>query len=182
MKIIAGLGNPGMEYAQTRHNAGFEAVNAFARRHKAAFTRGPKCFMSELNTGGEKVVLVKPMTYMNNSGEAVSAVLRRFRAGAGELIVVYDDMDLELGRLRIREQGSSGGHNGMKSVIALCGTQDFCRLRIGIGRGGQAVGHVLSKFSPDEKPVIREAYDRAADALDAILEHGISYAMNMYNR
>lgn len=182
MKIIVGLGNPGMEYVKTRHNVGFEVINVFAKRHNAKFSASQqRAFIAEMNLKGEKLILVKPVTFMNASGDAVGPIMRRFRAEIADLIVVYDDMDLEIGKLRMRESGSAGGHNGMKSIISCCGTQEFCRLRIGIGHRGTAVNHVLSRFNKEESPIMEQAFETAADALEDWIEQGSSYVMNHYN-
>ncbi len=170
-----------MEYVRTRHNAGFEVVNILARRLDVRFSSAYRALAAETNLDGEKLVLLKPMTYMNLSGDAVAPCLARFRASCEDLIVVYDDMDLETGRLRIRERGSAGGHNGMRSIIDRLGTSDFDRLRIGIGHRGSAAGHVLSRFSPEERPVMKEAFERAADALEVMVKEGTVCAMNRYN-
>ncbi|MBR4748366.1 MAG: aminoacyl-tRNA hydrolase [Abditibacteriota bacterium] len=181
MIIIAGLGNPGMEYARTRHNVGFEVVNTLAGRLSARFRTAGNALVSETNLRGEKLVLVKPMTYMNNSGQAVRPVMRRFGAEPADLVVVYDDMDLPAGTLRFRERGSAGGHRGMLSIIEYLGTSDFCRLRVGIGRGGSAAVHVLQKFTAAEKEVMKEAFGAAADALEDLIAEGPVYVMNKYN-
>ena len=181
MIVIAGLGNPGMEYAKTRHNAGFEVVNTLAKRLDARFRAFGNALVSETNLKGEKLILVKPMTYMNNSGQAVRPVMRHFKAEPSDLVVVYDDMDLPAGRLRFRERGSAGGHRGMLSVIEYLGTSDFCRLRVGIGRGGSAAVHVLSRFSAGETAVMKEACESAANALEDLVNQGPVYVMNRYN-
>lgn len=182
MKVIVGLGNPGMEYARTKHNVGFDIVTAFAKLHSVTFNkRNPKALVGETNINGEKIVLVKPMTYMNLSGEAVAPILKKYNASADDLLIIYDDLDLDVGRIRVKEQGSAGGHNGMKSVINCCHTNQIARMRIGIGRSGEAIDYVLSKFSKKDRIIINETYVRATDAITDYLEHGIAYVMNNYN-
>jgi PTH1 family peptidyl-tRNA hydrolase len=170
MKIVVGLGNPGKQYEGTRHNVGWMVLDRFAdraglsghakSRDAAATMRG--------RYNGLDVLLVKPMTYMNESGVAVRKALARERAPLDEMLVVYDDFDLPLGRLRMREQGSAGTHNGMRSIIGELGNQKFARLRVGIGEPsrGAAIGHVLSRFANDERKVLDEVLDAAADAIE----------------
>jgi len=192
MKLIIGLGNPGRDYVNNRHNAGFKCIDLFAREHGISLTqRGAR---SKLGTGelaGTKIVLAKPQTFMNLSGEAVSALMRRYKLSPEDILVIHDDLDLPLGKIRIRERGSSGGHNGLKSIIARLGTQDFPRIRVGISPAEDsdgavapevdAVEHVLSDFTDAEKTVMREVYPRVAAAIQCILEEGIAAAMNKYN-
>ena len=187
MKVIAGLGNPGAEYANTPHSIGFEVVDAVARGIGASW-KGSSSFKGELATGllgGVKVLLVKPQTYMNLSGECVSPVLKYHNATIEDLLVVSDDIDLPVGRLRIRKGGSAGGHNGLKSVIERTGSPDFVRLRIGVGRDPQSrsnvIGHVLGKFSQDDRKVMDEVVAEAAAAVGAIENENLETAMNRYN-
>lgn len=186
MKMVVGLGNPGREYERTRHNAGFDVVDELARRHGGKF-RGSLRFpaeTAEVKVGGETIYLVKPQTYMNASGEAVGPLLRKRGIELANLVVVVDDVDLELGRLRLRGQGSPGGHNGLKSVQAALGTDEYVRVRVGVGRPGtgrEMVNHVLSRFAPDEKDAVAEVLSRAADAVETILSGGLSKAMNSFN-
>lgn len=186
MKLIVGLGNPGRAYRQTRHNVGFEVADELARRMGVKFRRSWR-FPAEMAEGtleGEEVVLVKPRTFMNLSGEAVGPLARKKGIPAGDVIAIVDDLDLPLGRLRIRKSGGAGGHNGLKSLIAHLGTEEFPRVRIGIGRDaeGDAVSHVLGRFRPEEEPVVREAVSRAADAVATALREGWDRAMNDFNR
>lgn len=185
-RLVVGLGNPGPRYAHTRHNAGFMVVDAFAARHGVSVDRfGWQALYAELRVGGDRVVLLKPQTYMNLSGESVAPALRWYKCTLQDLIVIYDDMDLPLGRLRLRLAGSSGGHNGMKSLIEHLGSDQFPRIRVGIGRppAGWAVPDwVLSPFAPEEEPVIRDAVTRAAEAVEVALRLGFQAAMNRFNQ
>lgn len=186
MKMVVGLGNPGREYERTRHNAGFDVVDELARRHGGQF-RGSLRFTAEtaeIRIGGEAVLLVKPQTYMNASGEAVGPLLRKRGIELANVVVVVDDVDLELGRIRIRGQGSPGGHNGLKSIQAALGTDAYARVRVGVGRpngGREMVDHVLTRFAPDEKEKVAELLPRAADAVETILSGGLTKAMNSFN-
>jgi PTH1 family peptidyl-tRNA hydrolase len=188
MKVIAGLGNPGAEYANTPHSIGFEVVDALARSLGASWKRSSS-FSGELAQGmlgSVKVLLVKPQTFMNLSGDCVAPVVRYHNANAAEdLLVVSDDIDLPVGRLRIRKGGSAGGHNGLKSVIERTGSSDFVRLRIGVGRDPQSrsnvIGHVLGKFSPEDRQAMDEVVATAAEAVGAIENENLETAMNRYN-
>ena len=187
MKVIAGLGNPGAEYANTPHSIGFEVVDALARSLGASW-KSSSSFNGELAQGmlgGVKVLLVKPQTYMNLSGECVSPVLKYHNATVQDLLVVSDDIDLPVGRLRIRKGGSAGGHNGLKSVIERTGSTDFVRLRVGVGRDPQSrsnvIGHVLGKFSPEARKAMDEVVAAAAEAVGAIENENLETAMNRYN-
>jgi PTH1 family peptidyl-tRNA hydrolase len=182
--MFVGLGNPGGEYDATRHNVGFEVIKLLAARHRIKC--GERRFRAHYGVGrlssGVAVALVRPMTFMNLSGEAVKALLRHFGIEPSHSIVIYDDMDLATGRVRIKPKGGAGSHNGMKSIKQQLATEDFPRIRIGIG-GASATGvdHVLSRFHPDEIPVIREAIERAADGCELVAEQGIDIAMNRIN-
>ena len=187
MKVIAGLGNPGTEYANTPHSIGFEVVDAVARGIGASW-KGSSSFKGELATGllgGVKVLLVKPQTYMNLSGDCVSPVLKYHNATIDDLLVVSDDIDLPVGRLRIRKGGSAGGHNGLKSVIERTGSPDFVRLRVGVGRDlrsrSNVIGHVLGKFSPEDRQAMDEVVATAAEAVGTIENENLETAMNRYN-
>ena len=188
MFLIVGLGNPGEEYASTRHNVGFKVADELARRHALTFRRGRGRAPSQLasgSIGGQSVALMKPLTYMNDSGVAVRAAADFYKVQPERLVVVYDDMDLPLGRIRIREAGSHGGHNGIRSIITHLRTDVVPRIRIGIGRpageGRGATGHVLGGFRPDERPVVESAIAAAADAVELIVAEGAIAAMNRYN-
>jgi PTH1 family peptidyl-tRNA hydrolase len=185
MHLIVGLGNPGAQYAGTRHNVGFEVIERLAERHGIAVRR--RTLRSVLGDGaieGRRVLLARPMTYMNLSGEAVGAICRMYRIPPEQTIVIVDDVALPLGRLRLRLKGSCGGHNGLESVERHLNTQEYPRVRIGVGsaRPGELIDHVLSRFRPDERPIIAEAIDRAADAVETALRDGFEQAMNVYNR
>ena len=183
--LIVGLGNPGSEYRETRHNAGFMVLDRLAQRlPKKNFEEIHGCSSHYLKGtyAGRALFLQKPETYMNLSGEAVAPLLRKEEIGTDGLLVIYDDMDLEVGKLRIRGRGSCGGHNGIRSIIETTGTENFARIRVGIGhRTGNGADYVLSPFEEDEKPVMDKVLDAAADAVILILRRGLSQAMNEYN-
>lgn len=186
MWVIVGLGNPGEEYAKTRHNAGFQAVKHVASRHGLDF--GGKRAKSRIAEGhilGQRVVLAKPFTYMNLIGQAVVGLCQWYKIDpARELLVIYDELDLPFGTLRLRERGSPGTHNGMKSICSLLGTQEFPRLRVGIGQGPpgrDAAQYVLGRFTRDEEAQLPSIYDRISDALEMIVRDGMVAAMNRYN-
>lgn len=183
--LIAGLGNPGTEYSLTRHNVGFMVLDRLAQRlPKKNFELVHGCSSHYLKGtyAGRPLILQKPETYMNLSGEAVTQLMRREEIGADGLLVIYDDMDLEVGKLRIRGKGSCGGHNGIRSIIEKTGTENFARIRIGIGhRKGTGADYVLSPFEEEEKPVIGRVLEAAADAVILILRRGLGQAMNEYN-
>lgn len=184
MYIIVGLGNPGLKYARTRHNLGFMTVDELASRLGIKVDKKKfRAKTGEGNIGGHKVILVKPQTYMNLSGDSVSEVFGFYKVEHDHLIVVYDDFDIEEGTLRIRPAGSAGTHNGMRSVVSRLGFTDFPRIRIGIGshREGDAVGHVIRKISKDEKEPLMTAVGEAASACEVIIKDGIQKAMNQYN-
>ena len=185
MKMIAGLGNPGAEYARTKHNVGFMLVDALADRLNApAWKEDFFSAVTEVRIGGEKVFLVKPLTYMNDSGEAVGPMLSYYKMTADDLTVVHDDMDIPAGTVRIRKKGSSGGHNGIKSIIAHVGGENFARVRIGVGRppaGWTVINHVLAPFLAEDAPKIREAIGYLLPAVECIVTDGVELAMNRYN-
>ncbi len=184
MWLVVGLGNPGPEYAHTRHNIGFMVVEALARRYGATFrpSRQARAEVAEIRIDDERVVLVKPLTYMNLSGEAVRPLLQWYRLTPDRLLVVYDDLDLPFGRLRIRPRGSSGGHGGMRSIIEHLGTEAFPRLRIGIGRPvGPARVYVLQPFTPEEQAQVPAIIERAVQAVETIIREGLEAAMNRFN-
>ena len=183
MKLIVGLGNPGKAYTRNRHNVGFRCIDHFARLHHIPLTeRRQRAKVGMGVVADTEVVLAKPRTFMNRSGEAVSQLLRRFKISVEDLIVICDDMDLPLGRVRIRRRGSSAGHKGLQSIIDSLGSQDFPRIRVGIGRpDGDEVSYVLSDFTPEEKQVIEKAVATVSDAIHCILAEGIEAAMSRYN-
>ena len=182
-KIIIGLGNPGAEYRDTRHNIGFMAVDLIARKHHIQVkTRRNNAHIGEGVIADQKVVLAKPMTFMNLSGQAVGALMRRYRLTPQDILIIYDDVALPLGRIRIRPDGSAGGHNGIKSIIGSLGAQDFPRIRIGIGSPNRdMIDHVLSRFHKTEIDTVREAVDRASEAVEVIFTDGLEIAMNRFN-
>jgi len=191
ISLIVGLGNPGPKYAGTRHNIGFEVVDRLSKRW-AIPLKEERRFQGEYGAGigldRQKIHLLKPLTYMNRSGQSMRAVLDWVKITPGAVLVVYDDMDLPVGKLRLRLAGSAGGHNGMKSAIAHLKTQDFCRLRIGIGaarteaeRDQAVVSHVLGNFSKAERQVMDEVVDVAVRALEKSLTDGVEKAMSLYN-
>ena len=183
--IIVGLGNPGPKYEGTRHNVGFRCIDRLADSSPGGAARSHRLAHTfEQVVAGRRVVLAKPRTYVNESGRAVTSLFTRFRAAASDLIVVYDEMALPYGKVRIRARGGHGGHNGMRSIIGAVGTQEFARVRIGIGRPeGQAgdVQHVLGRPSDEERRAIDEGIDRAVEAIGMILSEGVDHAMNVYN-
>lgn len=185
MKIIAGLGNPGAEYAHTKHNVGFMLVDALAEKLGLdAWRERFNALVAEGRIGAEKVLLVKPLTYMNESGRALAPLLDWYKLAPEELIVVHDDMDIAVGTIRLRRKGSAGGHNGIKSLLAHIGSQDFSRVRIGIGRplpGWTVVRHVLAPFSAEDGPKVHEAIAYLLPAVECIVTDGIDMAMNRYN-
>lgn len=187
MKLIVGLGNPGREYAATRHNVGFMVIDRLA--HKIGLAVEKKKFKALVGQGQlshEKVLLAKPQTFMNLSGEAVSALLHWYKLETADLIVVFDDMDLPPGKLRIRLEGGSGGHKGMESIIRELGSESFTRLRIGVGKPEMpdfdGADYVLSRLAGDDLKTFEEAVNSAVDAICCIVDEGLEVAMNVYNR
>lgn len=187
-QLIVGLGNPGTKYEQTRHNVGFMAIAKLAKVWHINLTENKKfqgLFGEGMGPTG-KIRLLQPTTYMNNSGQAIRAVIDWYKLPSESVMVVYDDMDLPVGKLRLRLSGSAGGQNGMKSAIAHLGTQTFPRLRIGIGSpkstpGDNAVSHVLGTFAPSEKPIIEDVLDLTVSAIELSLKQGVEKAMSLYN-
>lgn len=191
MKLIVGLGNPGRIYAHNRHNAGFRCLNYFARLHSIRFDRR-QC-RAKVGTGevrGEKLLLAKPKTFVNLSGDPVAGLVRKHDIPLSDLLIIYDDLDLPLGKIRLRQNGGSGGHKGMNSIISALGGEDFPRIRVGIGRpqGEEQsiseeaiVSYVLSDFSPQEEAIIKPVIARVAEAIDCFLTQGIVAAMSKFN-
>ncbi|MCE5258827.1 MAG: aminoacyl-tRNA hydrolase [Chloroflexi bacterium] len=181
--LLVGLGNPGQRYRMTRHNIGFRCIDHLAERHQIAVTR--KRFAALLGEGtiaGERVVLAKPQTFMNESGKAVQPIMRWWKIPPEHILVIYDDLDIPLGRLRLRADGSSGGHRGINSIIAETSSPAFNRLRIGIGRPiGDAIDHVLNGFSAEEKTVLDKLFEQLDPIVDCFLREGLASAMNRYN-
>lgn len=186
MYIIVGLGNPGREYAGTRHNIGFDVITRLSddynipldfKKHKALCGRG--------YIEGQKVLLAQPQTFMNLSGESVRELMDYYKISTEEIIIVYDDISLDVGQLRVRPKGSAGGHNGIKSIIQHMGTQEFPRVRVGVGdkpKGWDLADYVLGHFSSEEEPTVREALGRASLACKTIITDGVEEAMNQFNR
>jgi len=190
--LVAGLGNPGAEYARTRHNAGFMVVERFGKRFSAVWKDAPK-FQSRLSrvevgvgkTGGRKVILCEPHTYMNASGEAIAPLAAYYKVPPERILVVVDDADLPFGQIRLRAEGSSGGHHGLESIEQHFGTRQFARLRVGIGRTERGLreitGHVLGKFSAEEAEILEKVLERTAAQIECFLEEGVRKAMSQFN-
>ena len=187
MYLIVGLGNPGKQYENTRHNVGFDAVDLLVdeyrvpssgKQHKAMYGKGV--------IAGQKVILAKPLTYMNLSGESVRALVDYYKIDPEEeLIVIYDDISLEPGKIRIRKKGSAGGHNGIKNIIAQLGTQNFQRVKVGVGekpKGWDLADYVLSRFPKDERVLMEEAFERAGEAAVCMMNDTMEHAMNQFNK
>ncbi|MGB3536404.1 MAG: aminoacyl-tRNA hydrolase [Microcoleaceae cyanobacterium] len=190
-QLIVGLGNPERKYDQTRHNIGFAAIDALSKTEFIPLSEHRK-FQAEYGEGtfnAQKLRLLKPLTYMNRSGQSIRAVVDWYKLNPQSVLVIYDDMDLPVGRIRLRHSGSAGGHNGMKSTIAHLGTQNFPRLRIGIGKPQQpnsvanreTISHVLGKFSPDETQVMEKVLKLMVEAVESCLKQGIDKTMSLYN-
>jgi PTH1 family peptidyl-tRNA hydrolase len=186
MKFIAALGNPGRTYDGTRHNLGFVVADTLAARHRLEWEAAPRGIEALIaRWRGADVVIAKPLTFMNLSGHAVRGLLQFYKIDASDMLVVVDDVNLELGRLRTRAAGSAGGHNGLKSIIEALGSDEFARLRVGVGRGDarrDLADHVLTKFDPAERPVVEESVARATDAAETFIMEGIGPVMNRFNR
>ena len=186
MHIIIGLGNPSDKYRATRHNIGWDAITRLSddyripldfKKHKAICGKG--------YIGGEKVILAQPVTYMNLSGESVRELVDYYKVSPEEIIVIYDDISLEVGQLRIRKKGSAGGHNGIKSIISHLGTEEFPRIKVGVGdkpKGWNLADYVMSRFQGEEQPLIRDALKDTSDACRIMINTGIDEAMNLYNK
>jgi len=191
MKLIVGLGNPGQAYANNRHNLGFICLNHFARTQGIRFDK--KQGQARTGSGevaGSKVVLAKPQTYMNLSGQSVSRLVKKFNIDLGDLLVIHDDLDLPLGKIRIRRGGSAGGHKGINSIISELETQDFSRLKIGVGHPAVSsteiseadiISYVLNDFTPEETVVVTQAVPRVSEVILCLLTEGLTAAMNKYN-
>ena len=185
MKIVAGLGNPGRGYSETRHNSGFLVADELARRWGLTDWRRRFDALVAEHNDRERILLVKPQTFMNLSGTAVGALARWYKIPAADITVIFDDLDLPPGTIRLRGKGGSGGHRGIESVLVQLGTDRFIRLRLGIGHppaGWEGVDYVLGRFAADEAPLIRAAVIRAADAVECLLAEGLDQAMNRFNR
>jgi len=184
MKLIVGLGNPGRRYQGTRHNIGARVIDTLARRHHVALREEGWADVGALTLDGARVLLARPQTYVNVSGTAVADLRRRHRLPLENLLVAFDDLDLPVGQIRLRAKGGHGGHNGMRSIIEALGSEEFARLRVGIGRPPEGVDpadYVLSRFSKEEQARLDEAVERAADAVEAFVRRGIEAAMSASN-
>ncbi len=183
--LIAALGNPGPKYKNTRHNVGWWSLDDLATDASVQLSaQGADSETGEAEFGGKQVLLVRPLTYVNRSGNAVKHLMRKHNLEPDHLIVIYDDLNLDPGKVRIRPKGGAGGHNGMKSVISALGTEDFIRIRIGVGRpidSSEQVDYVLGKMAPRERELVRDAASRAATAAKTTITEGIEAAMNRYN-
>ncbi|WP_059105307.1 aminoacyl-tRNA hydrolase [Shouchella shacheensis] len=186
MKVIVGLGNPGVKYAGTRHNIGFDIVDACADALDIPIDKQKfKGIYGEKLINGEKVILLKPLTYMNLSGESVAAFMNYYHIGVEDLVVIYDDLDLPTGKIRLRQKGSAGGHNGMKSLIAQLGTQTFNRIRVGVDRpanGEPVVNYVLGRYRPEERERMGTSVEHATNAVKRWLEKPFLEVMNEFNK
>ena len=186
MTIVAGLGNPGRRYEGTRHNIGFAVADEVARRQQAEFEHSrDQALTARRGRGPDSLLIVKPLTMMNLSGEAVAGLAGFYKVDSAAILVVADDVNLPLGRLRLRARGTAGGHNGFRSIIGSLGTGEFPRLRVGVGRGDprrDLADHVLARFDDDEREEVERAIARAADAVETFLAEGIEAAMSRYNR
>jgi len=191
MKLIVGFGNPGKTYAHNRHNAGFRCLNYFARLHSIRLDhRQCRARVGVAEVKGEKLLLARPKTFVNLSGKPVACLVRKHGIPLSDLLIIYDDLDLPLGKIRLRQSGGSGGHKGMNSVISTLGSEDFPRIRVGIGRPqaeaqsiseDAIVNYVLSDFSPQEEAIIKPVIARVAEAIDCFLTEGIEAAMGKFN-
>ena len=186
MYLIVGLGNPGREYDKTRHNAGFMVMDALAEKIGADISeKKHKALCGKGVIGGEKVILMKPQTYMNSSGESIRAAADYYKVDPEDILIVYDDISLAPGQLRIRAKGSAGGHNGIKSIIAHLGTQEFPRVKVGVGekpKGYDLADYVLSRFPKDERVLMEEAFERAGEAAICMMNDTMEHAMNQFNK
>ena len=192
VKLIVGLGNPGREHTHNRHNIGFICLNRFARKHGIRWDRRQaRARVGSGKVADKEVVLAKPLTFMNRSGESVGQLVKKLRVSLDNLIVVHDDLDLPLGKIRIRPRGSSAGHKGIESIMAHLGSQEFARIRVGIGRPparegtrateAEIIDYVLSDFTPEEQRLMRQVTSQVAEALDCVLSEGLVAAMNRFN-
>jgi PTH1 family peptidyl-tRNA hydrolase len=183
--LVVGLGNPGRKYAQNRHNAGFHCLDRLAAKYHLSFdTKRDKAQVALGRVAGRRVVLAKPQTFMNESGLAVGALARFYKVDPGQVLVIYDDLDLPQGTLRLRPKGSAGGHRGLLSIMEKLGTRDFPRLRVGIGRPPGRMppkAYVLQDFGADEWPEMQDVYARAVDAIESFIVDGVKEAMNRFN-
>ncbi|CEQ32170.1 peptidyl-tRNA hydrolase [[Clostridium] sordellii] len=185
MYVIVGLGNPGKQYEHTRHNVGFDVIDILAKEYGISVTKiKHKAFIGEGRVGSEKVILVKPQTYMNLSGETLIDIYNYYKVDSNNIVVIYDDIDLEVGKIRIRKKGSGGTHNGMRSILKCLGTNEFPRVRIGVSKprqGQDLADFVLSRFRKEEADDIQDGLEKAAKAVDCMIRENLDLAMNKYN-
>ncbi len=185
MYLIVGLGNPEKEYSNTRHNMGFDTINEIAKKNNIEIEKKKFKGLYEIGTiEGEKVILLKPQTYMNLSGESIQEAVNFYNIENENTIIIYDDMDIEKGDIKIRKKGGAGSHNGMKSVIQELGTEEFIRIRIGIGKPefkNDMINYVIGKVSKDEQEILQQGVKKATEAIEEILKNGVDIAMNKYN-
>lgn len=185
MYVIVGLGNPGKQYEHTRHNVGFDVIDILAKEYGISVTKiKHKALIGEGRVGSEKVILVKPQTYMNLSGETLIDIYNYYKVDSNNIVVIYDDIDLEVGKIRIRKKGSGGTHNGMKSILKCLGTNEFPRVRIGVSKprqGQDLADFVLSRFRKEEADDIQDGLEKAAKAVDFMIRENLDLAMNKYN-
>ena len=185
MLVIVGLGNPGFKYSKTRHNVGFDTIDVLAKRYNIKVKKKEhKALTGECVINGEKVLLVKPQTYMNDSGRAIKLIMDYYNVPSDNIIIISDDIALDVGVLRLRAKGSAGGHNGLKSIIKCIGTESFKRVRIGVGKVPEnydVISFVLSMFPRKERALVKESFNEAASSIECIIEEGIEKAMSKYN-
>ncbi|MFD3155538.1 aminoacyl-tRNA hydrolase [Haloimpatiens sp. FM7330] len=183
MFLVVGLGNPGKEYEKTRHNVGFNVIDLLSNKYNINLNR--KKFRGEYGNGileGEKVLLLKPQTYMNLSGESVNEAVNFYKIPNNKIIIIYDDISLDIGKIRIRPKGSAGGHNGIKSIISNLSSDQFIRIKVGVGGpNGDLVSHVLGRFQNKDKENIEKVFEVVLNAVETIIKHGVSEAMNRFN-
>ncbi|CDM69654.1 Peptidyl-tRNA hydrolase [Clostridium bornimense] len=183
MILVVGLGNIGAKYDKTRHNVGFDVIDVLADRHNISVNKEKfKGVYGEGFIGNKKVILLKPSTYMNLSGESIVEVVNFYKLSSNEVIVIYDDISLSVGRLRIRDKGSAGGHNGIKSVIANLKTDEFPRVKVGVGAPkNNLIEHVLGVFDKEERAIVEKVFESSADAVEEMIANGVNASMNKYN-
>lgn len=185
MFVIVGLGNPGKEYEETRHNTGFMVLDALAEKYNIDVKKVKcKALLGQGEINGEKVILVKPQTFMNLSGQAVAEVLNFYKVDKENFVVIFDDIDLPVGKLRVKERGSAGTHNGVKSIVSSLGTTEFKRVKVGVGKqrpGEDLVNHVLGKFSKEDRALLDESIEKAVGAVETVIDKGVAAAMNEFN-
>ena len=185
MYVIVGLGNPGKQYEHTRHNVGFDVIDILAKEYGISVTKiKHKALIGEGRVGSEKVILVKPQTYMNLSGETLIDIYNYYKVDSNNIVVIYDDIDLEVGKIRIRKKGSGGTHNGMRSILKCLGTNECPRVRIGVSKprqGQDLADFVLSRFRKEEADDIQDGLEKAAKAVDCMIRENLDLAMNKYN-